>query len=159
MGRFTVNGHEGQNELRFTGRLGNRRLRSGEYTISPVTIKGARPSRPAAVGVAVRGRGSRPAKVIGTCAARIRQEELATSARVDGLDPSAPRTRPSAAVKTETRKQNKGVLGVFRRPRFTIPDAAENLPWLVGIAALSLLFLSGAAILSYVVRYLRRVNA
>ncbi len=112
-----------------------------------------------AVGVAVSGRGSIPAKVLGTCPARIHQEEFATSARVDASNPPASRTGPSAASETETRKRNKGVLGVLKRSKLTIPEADETLPWLLGIAALSLLFLSGAAILSYVVRYLRRANA
>lgn len=153
VGRFTVRGRPGQNKVRFTGRLGDRRLRPGKYTISPVKIRRSTPSRRTAVGVAVSHRGSIPAKVSGTCPARTRREELTTSARVDASTPSASRTR------TETRKRGKGVLGVLKRPKLTFPEADGTLPWLLRLAALSLVVLSGAAILAYVVRYLRGVNA
>jgi hypothetical protein len=56
------------------------------------------------------------------------------------------------------------VLGVFKRPHVTlptisIPSPSDGMPWLLGVAALALLALSGGAILAYVLNFVRRSNA
>lgn len=149
-GRFTVKGRRGRNEIRFTGKLRDRRLQPGRYRITPIGIRGARPTGRHAVGVQVLSRGSVPARITtacvrptGTSTAASPTEEGGTGATATG---AKPRSKPEAP----------GVLSAFEAPDLSLPRDSGRFPWLVEAAALALMWLSAGAILAYVLTFVRR---
>jgi hypothetical protein len=157
---FAYPGHRGRNRVRFTGRIGKRRLSPGEYTISPALIRGTRPARNASVGVAVSRDGSTPARVEQDC----NPSSLSGRATVAGRLTGTASASKAALRKPESkpRKRKFGVLGAFKAPKLpelSLPQPSDGLPWFVGIGALGLLLLSGLGLLAYVVNFLRRANA
>jgi hypothetical protein len=154
-GRFTVKGHRGRNEIRFTGKLRDGRLQPGRYRITPIRIRGAQPSGQHAVGVRVLTRGSVPAKITAACAPSTTPsltEEGAAEATAAG--PKPPSEQESSS-KPERKGRFHGVLGAFKPPDLSLPGDSGSFPWLVGIAALALLSLSAGAILAYVLTFVR----
>jgi hypothetical protein len=154
--RFAVRGHAGRNQVRFTGRIGHRRLAPGTYRF--VARAGARTSRPILVVV-----GSGPAERP-LCGPRQRPvdvnfEQLA--ATFDVAAPTPPSTRPG--------KRSSGVLPTIGRRIRELPEALPRPPvgsvsdptglptWLIGLG-LPLALLGALAVVVHVVRYVRRLS-
>jgi hypothetical protein len=152
--RFTVRGRAGRNVVRFTGRIGRRRLDPGTYRI--VARTGAKTSRPIAVVVGT-GPVERP-----RCSRRIAPEgtfeQLATTFDVGA--PAPPSKRPH--------RRSGGVLPAIGRKIGELPEAlpqphlgavsdSAGLPaWLIGLG-LPLALLGAIAVVVYVFRYVRRL--
>jgi hypothetical protein len=158
-GRFRVKGHRGRNEIRFTGKLRDERLQPGRYRITPIRIRGARPTGRHAVGVQVLSRGSVPARITtacvrptGTSTAASLTEEGAAGATAAGAKPPS---KPEASM-PERKSRLHGVLSAFKPPGLSLPGYSGTFPWLVEAALLALLWLSAGAILAYVLTFVRR---
>lgn len=166
---FAFRGHRGQNHVRFTGKLGRRQLRPGTYRISPVRIRGSRPARRPIIGVAVISRGSVPAKRVEPCPRGTATNNQSATAAIGAGTPAGGKPGASAASggRSDSRpKKHGGVLRAFKPPhvnlpaipRPSLPGSADSPPWLLSIAALLLLVLSGGAIVAYLLNFLRRSN-
>ena len=122
-GRFTVKGRRGRNEIRFTGKLGDGRLQPGRYRITPIRIRGARPTGRPAVGVQVLSRGSVPARITTAC---VRPTETSTAASLteEGAAGAAaagakPQSKPEAS-KPERKGWLPGVPSDFNPPDLSL---------------------------------------
>jgi hypothetical protein len=68
-----------------------------------------------------------------------------------------PPTKPDGS-KPERKGKFRGVLGAFKPPDLSLPGDTGSFPWLVGLAALALLSLSGGAIVAYVLTFVYRAR-
>jgi hypothetical protein len=153
--RFTVRGRAGSNVVRFTGRIGRRRLESGTYRI--VARTGAKTSRPIAVVVGA-GPVERPRCSQPIAAPEVTFEQLASTFDVGA--PAPPSKRPD--------KDSGGVLPAIGRKIGELPEAlpqphlgavsdSAGLPaWLIGLG-LPLALLGAIAVVVHVFRYVRRL--
>ena len=153
--RFAVRGRAGRNQVRFTGRIGRRRLEPGTYRI--VARTGARASRPIVV-VVGGGRVERR-----RCSQRVASPEVTFEQLASTFDVAAP-TPPA----TRSDKSSGGVLPAIGRKIGELPEALprpplgsvsdpEGLPaWLIGLG-LPLAVLGAIALVVYVYRYVRRL--
>ena len=149
-GRFTFKGHRGTNQIRFTGKLRDGRLQPGRYRITPIRIRGARPTGRHVVGVQVLSSGSVPARITTACvrptgtstAASLTEEGAAGATAAGATPPSKPE-----ASKPERKGRLRGALDAFKPPGLSLPG--DSFPWWVEAAALALLSLFAGAILAY----------
>ena len=158
-GRFTVKGRRGRNEIRFTGKIRAGRLQPGRYRVTPIQIRGARPTGRHAVGVQVLFRGSVPARITTSCVrptgsstAAALTEEGAAGATVGGAPPPS---KPEAS-KPERTGRLHGALGAFKPPDLLLLGGSGRFPSPVEIAALALMWISAGAILAYILTSVRR---
>ena len=158
-----MRGHPGLNRVRFSGRLRNRRLAAGVYTITIVAVRGRARRNVGTVAIEVVSRGRRLTKAERTapvfaasCAARPDAGltglvlPLASAARSSGSSPGG--TKPAR------RPRGGGVLGAEILPRISIPRAPIGHGPLAAVLAalvLGLLGLGSAALLVYVTRFFK----
>jgi hypothetical protein len=151
-GRFRVRGKRGVNHLRFTGRIGRRRLAAGTYRVV-ARPRGRLPSRPVTV---VLGGGPRDAFA---CRSAVPAGPFETVlASLSGSSSG----QPPASTRERREQKRSGVLPAVTDklkalPRAvpTLPDGASAPHRLVGLGALLLLALSLLALVVYVVRFVR----
>ena len=158
-GSFTVKGRRGRNVIRFTGKLRDGRLQPGRYRITPVRIRGARPTGRHAVDVQVLPRGSVPARITTACvrptgtspAASLPEEGVAGATAAGAKPPSEPE-----ASKPERKGRLPGALSAFEPPDLSWPGDSGRFPSPVEVALLALLWLCAGAILAYGLTFGRR---
>jgi hypothetical protein len=151
VGRFAVRGRAGTNQLRFTGRIGRRRLTTGTYRITARTRGGAA-TRPVVV-VVGSGPVERPVctRREARAGAASMFEPLATAFDLGGPSPSSTRRDDAfGGVLPELKKK------VRQLPKLPVGGFSESGDLPVRLIALGLLALSGLALIVYAVRYLRR---
>jgi hypothetical protein len=158
-GRFTVKGRQGMNEIRFTGKVRGGRLQPGRYRITPIRIRGTKPSGRQTVGVQILERGSVPARITTACERSTGPTSSQAGGRASGsaADRAGPRSNP-ASSKPERKGRFHGILGAFKPPDLSLPGDAGTFPWLLGLAAIALLSLFAGAILAYVLTFVRRAR-
>jgi hypothetical protein len=167
-GRFSVRGHRGVNHVRFTGRVGRRKLPSGTYRISAIT-SGRAANRSVVV---VLGEHAPPTRF------QCRSPRPQASPFVSMLAAFTPRTGPARAAPKPDPVMKKpapagdepdsGVLPAvtdrLRKlpdsvPKPQLPNTAASPPWILGAAALLLLVVSSLTLLVYLIRFLRGPQA
>ena len=154
-GRFAVRGHAGRNQVRFTGRIGRRRLAAGTYRI--VARTGAKASRPIVVVV-----GNGPVERA-VCARRqsavdLSFEQLATTFDIASPAPPSPRSERSGGVLPAIQKTLEDLPEALPRPPARAVSDPDGLPaWLFGLV-LPFAVLGAIAAVVQVARYVRRLN-
>lgn len=159
--RFAVRGRAGKNQVRFTGRIGRRRLAPGTYRIAARTRAGAT-ARPIVV-VVGNGPVERP-----SCSARGTSQQ--TDLVFDQLGTAFASGTPATA---KPDKKSDGVLPAIGRKIKELPEVLpEALPrpqvggvsdstglptWFLGLL-LPLAALGASSLIVYAVRYLRRMS-
>jgi hypothetical protein len=151
---FVVRGHRGRNEVRLPRAMRRHPLQPGRYAVGPVRVRRS-PVHARPVGIAVGAFGVSPARVEMNCGGG--------SAETTGLQQAPPGGTHAAPVPQPDREsvhktaRPKGVLGAIKslRPR-SLPTPGSDLPWPLGLAALTVLVLVGGAILAYILRFTRR---
>jgi hypothetical protein len=148
-----VRGRAGTNHLRFTGRIGGRRLAPGTYRIDASTRHGAA-ARPIVIVV-----GSDPVEKL-VCSRREAPavfEKLAAAFEVAA--PAPPSTRRNATpggVLPAIGKKIRELPKALPRPPIGDLSASTRLPtWLLGLGV-ALVAFAGLALIGNVIRYLRR---
>jgi hypothetical protein len=158
VGRFAVRGKAGTNHLRFTGRIGRRRLATGTYRITARTRAGAG-TRPVVVVV---GSGPVEQPVCSRRGARTEAasmfEPLATAFDVGGPGPSSSTSREDASggVLPGIKKKVRELPEALPKPPVGGFSESGDSPLRLAYIALALLALSALALIVYAVRYLRR---
>jgi hypothetical protein len=157
--RFVIRGRAGTNALRFTGRVGRRRLAQGTYLI------GVRPGssgtmRWVAVRVGPRGAVPLPRTVVDPALARCAQPSPATAFRLDGAAAGAlPRTtgRATDSIGGTRGEQSPSPAPppISVLPFESLEQVAADLPDWIGYVVLALVTASLGAIIFLVIRFLR----
>lgn len=164
VGRFSVRGRAGTNQVRFTGRIGRKTLEPGTYRLTARPANRARQTRPIVliVGTGPRERLHCPSPdrtaLFGAAA------DFGTGFTLPGA------TTEGAQRGKKDEKKARGVLPAISKrirelrkalpprpevPRPGMPGAGDSPPILIGLAALALLALSALAILVFVIRFIR----
>ena len=167
-GRFSVVGDRGVNHVRFTGKVGRRELPFGTYRVTART-RGRAPSKPVLVAVGERrvtngfacGAGA-PADPFEEIFATYGNSSGSTGAESD--EPAASGVAGTSKTRTSG---DSGVLPAVSERLRTLPEALPklavpstgSLSWILGVAALLVLLLSGLALVFYFVRFVRGSHA
>ena len=154
--RFRIGGRAGTNSLRFTGRVGNRRLAEGSYLIG-IRAGSSGAMRWVAVRVGPRGARPLPRTVVDPALARCAQPSHETAFRPDGAAGGAlPRTtgRTTGGTRGE-QSPTPAPPPISVLPFESLKEAASDLPDWLGYLALALVTASLGAIILMVFRFLR----
>ena len=164
-GRFSVRGKRGVNNVRFSGKVGRRKLPFGTYRVT-ARIRGGSPSRHVLVAVG-EGRVTNGFACGAGAPANPFEEIGAMYGNGSGPTEAAANEPAASGVagrrKTRT-KGDSGVLPAVGERLRTLPEAlpqlrvlpAGSLSRILGIIALLVVLLSGVALVLYFVRFARR---
>lgn len=157
--RFGIGGHAGTNTLRFTGRVGQRRLPDGTYLIG-VRPRSSETMQWAAVRVGPRGARPLPRRVVEPALTRCTTQNAATLFRLDGggAGPLPRDLGPATDTAGGTRGEQSPAPApppIEVLPFNAVEEAVSDLPAWLGYLVLALVAAALGTIIAVVVRFVR----